>query len=35
VSRCGQVFSTVDGGESWHESRLPEGVKDTYAIAHG
>ena len=32
VSRCGQVFSTHDGGKSWRESLLPDGVKDVYAI---
>jgi len=35
VSRCGQVFGTQDGGKSWRESRLPEGVRDTYCIACG
>lgn len=33
VSRCGQVFSTGDGGASWRESLLPDGVQDVYAIA--
>jgi photosystem II stability/assembly factor-like uncharacterized protein len=33
VSRCGQVFGTEDGGGSWREYRLPEGVNDVYAIA--
>jgi len=33
ASRCGQVFSTRDGGKSWRESLLPDGVKDVYAIA--
>ncbi len=33
VSRCGQVFSTTDTGNSWRETRLPDGVKDAYAIA--
>jgi photosystem II stability/assembly factor-like uncharacterized protein len=33
VSRCGQVFSTADGGTSWRESLLPNGVEDVYAIA--
>ena len=33
VSRCGQVFSTHDGGQSWRESLLPDGVKDVYALA--
>jgi photosystem II stability/assembly factor-like uncharacterized protein len=35
VSRCGQVFGTQDGGRTWRESLLPEGVKDVYAIACG
>jgi photosystem II stability/assembly factor-like uncharacterized protein len=35
ISRCGQVFSTRDGGERWQESRLPDGVHDVYAIACG
>jgi photosystem II stability/assembly factor-like uncharacterized protein len=33
VSRCGQVFGTEDGAASWREYRLPEGVKDVYAVA--
>jgi photosystem II stability/assembly factor-like uncharacterized protein len=33
VSRCGQVFTTRDGGKSWGESLLPSGVEDVYAIA--
>ncbi|MGZ8210214.1 MAG: WD40/YVTN/BNR-like repeat-containing protein [Burkholderiales bacterium] len=33
VSRCGQVFGTEDGGESWREYRLPEDVGDAYAVA--
>ncbi|MGA8552263.1 MAG: hypothetical protein WB678_18705 [Stellaceae bacterium] len=35
VSRFGQVFGTQDGGKSWHEHRLPEGVRDVYAVACG
>ena len=35
VSRVGQMFGTRDGGKSWTESRLPEGVRDCYAIAAG
>jgi photosystem II stability/assembly factor-like uncharacterized protein len=35
VSRFGQVFATQDGGRSWSESRLPEGVRDVYAVACG
>jgi hypothetical protein len=33
VSRCGQVFGSEDGGASWREYRLPDGVKDVYAVA--
>src|SRR6185436_15122447 len=33
VSRCAQVFGTQDGGKTWRESRLPEGVLDVYALA--
>ena len=35
ISRVGQVFGTQDGGKSWRESRLPEGVRDCYCIACG
>jgi len=35
VSRVGQMFGTQDGGTSWSEHRLPEGVRDCYAIACG
>ncbi len=35
VSRFGQVFGTQDGGKSWSETRLPEGVRDVYAVACG
>ncbi len=35
VSRSGQVFGTQDGGRTWDEHRLPEGVEDVYAIACG
>jgi photosystem II stability/assembly factor-like uncharacterized protein len=35
VSRVGQVFGTQDGGKSWSEHRLPDGVRDCYAIACG
>jgi photosystem II stability/assembly factor-like uncharacterized protein len=35
ISRSGQVFGTQDGGKTWSESRLPEGVRDGYAIACG
>jgi photosystem II stability/assembly factor-like uncharacterized protein len=33
VSRSGQVFSTEDGGRTWQEHRLPDGVRDVYAVA--
>jgi photosystem II stability/assembly factor-like uncharacterized protein len=33
VSRTGQVFGTEDGGRSWREHRLPDGVEDVYALA--
>jgi photosystem II stability/assembly factor-like uncharacterized protein len=33
VSRHGQVFGTDDGGRTWRESLLPEGVRDVYAVA--
>jgi photosystem II stability/assembly factor-like uncharacterized protein len=33
VARQGQVFGTRDGGKSWKEWRLPEDVKDIYAVA--
>jgi hypothetical protein len=29
------VFGTQDAGKSWSESRLPEGVRDSYCIACG
>src|SRR6266481_4432482 len=35
ISRAGQVFGTQDGGKSWSESRLPEGVRDSYCVACG
>jgi photosystem II stability/assembly factor-like uncharacterized protein len=35
VTKVGQVFGTQDGGVSWAERRLPEGVGDCYAIACG
>ena len=35
ISKSGQVFATQDGGASWSERRLPEGVGDCYAIACG
>jgi photosystem II stability/assembly factor-like uncharacterized protein len=35
ATRHGQVFGTQDGGRTWRESRLPEGVQDVYAIACG
>ena len=35
ASRCGQVFGTHDGGRTWSESQLPDGIDDVYAIALG
>jgi len=35
VSRTGQLFSTLDGGASWTERRLPPAVQDVYAAACG
>ena len=35
AARLGQVFGTRDGGRTWQEWRLPEGVQDVYAIACG
>jgi photosystem II stability/assembly factor-like uncharacterized protein len=33
ATRCGQVFGTQDGGQTWTEWLLPAGVQDTYAVA--
>ena len=33
ATRSGQVFGTRDGGRTWHEHRLPDGVQDVYALA--
>jgi photosystem II stability/assembly factor-like uncharacterized protein len=33
ASRTGQVFGTDDGGRTWREDRLPDGVQDVYAVA--
>ena len=33
VSRSGQLFSTLDGGANWSEYRLPDDVRDIYAVA--
>ncbi len=35
LSKAGQVFGTQDGGISWVERHLPEGIGDCYAIACG
>jgi photosystem II stability/assembly factor-like uncharacterized protein len=32
-TRGGQVLGTEDGGATWHEYRLPEGVTDVYTVA--
>jgi photosystem II stability/assembly factor-like uncharacterized protein len=33
ISRCGQVFNTLDDGRTWTQWKLPEGVEDAYAVA--
>ena len=33
VTRAGQVIGTEDGGASWTDHRLPQGVHDVYAVA--
>ena len=35
AARKGQVFGTIDGGETWHETRLPEKCGGVYALAAG
>ena len=35
VSRGGQVFGTQDGGRTWSEQHLPDGVQDVYTVACG
>jgi photosystem II stability/assembly factor-like uncharacterized protein len=33
VARSGQVIGTEDGGRTWMDHRLPQGVQDVYAVA--
>ncbi len=33
VSRSGQVFTTIDGGKTWSEDRLPDNARDVYAVS--
>ena len=33
ATRGGQVFGTLDGGETWNEFPLPEGLEDVYTVA--
>ena len=33
ATRGGQVFGTQDGGETWDEFPLPEGLEDVYTVA--
>ena len=33
ISRCGQVFNTMDDGQTWSEWKLPDNVEDTYTVA--
>ena len=35
ATRGGQVFGTQDGGATWQEYPLPEGLQDIYAVACG
>lgn len=35
IARTGQVFSSADGGSTWSEDALPDGVNDIYALACG
>jgi photosystem II stability/assembly factor-like uncharacterized protein len=35
AARYGEVFGTRDGGESWLEMPLPQGVEHIYALACG
>lgn len=35
VTRGGQVFGTQDGGGSWREYPLPDGVQEVYTVACG
>jgi photosystem II stability/assembly factor-like uncharacterized protein len=35
ATRGGQIFGTQDGGATWNEFSLPEGLQDVYAIACG
>ena len=35
ATRGGQVFGTQDGGSSWREYPLPDGVQDVYAVKCG
>jgi photosystem II stability/assembly factor-like uncharacterized protein len=33
ATRRGQVFGTTDGGTTWREYQLPDGVEGVYALA--
>jgi photosystem II stability/assembly factor-like uncharacterized protein len=35
AARYGEVFGTQDGGETWRETPLPQGVQHIYALACG
>jgi photosystem II stability/assembly factor-like uncharacterized protein len=35
AARYGEVFGTLDGGETWGETALPNGVQHIYALACG
>jgi hypothetical protein len=33
ATRGGQVFGTHDGGATWQEYQLPQGLQDVYTVA--
>ena len=35
AARYGEVFGTQNGGESWLEMPLPQGVQHIYTLARG
>jgi photosystem II stability/assembly factor-like uncharacterized protein len=35
AARYGEVFGTQDGGETWQETPLPQGIQHIYAVACG
>jgi photosystem II stability/assembly factor-like uncharacterized protein len=35
AARYGEVFGTQDGGETWNETPLPQGIQHIYALSCG